>query len=37
MDRSLASTGLFTTTVAVAVSQFAGLTFNLLMDWLRNW
>jgi hypothetical protein len=21
--------------VAVAVSQFAGLTFNLLMDWLR--
>jgi hypothetical protein len=23
-----ASTGLFTTTVAVAVSQFAGLTFN---------
>jgi hypothetical protein len=29
-----ASTGLFTTTVAVAVSQFAGLTFNLLMDWL---
>jgi hypothetical protein len=29
------STGLFTTTVAVAVSQFAGLTFNLLMDWLR--
>jgi hypothetical protein len=29
-----ASTGLFTTTVAVAVSQFAGLTFNL-MDWLR--
>jgi hypothetical protein len=30
-----ASTGLFTTTVAVAVSQFAGLTFNLLMDWLR--
>jgi hypothetical protein len=27
MDRS-ASTGLFTTTVAVAVSQFAGLTFN---------
>jgi acyl dehydratase len=30
-----ASIGLFTTTVAVAVSQFAGLTFNLLMDWLR--
>jgi hypothetical protein len=30
-----ASTGLFTTTVVVAVSQFAGLTFNLLMDWLR--
>jgi hypothetical protein len=27
MDRS-ASTGLFTTTVAAAVSQFAGLTFN---------
>jgi hypothetical protein len=27
MDR-LASTGLFTTTVAVAVSQFDGLTFN---------
>jgi hypothetical protein len=31
----VASTGLFTTTMAVAVSQFAGLTFNLLMDWLR--
>jgi hypothetical protein len=30
-----ASIGLFTTTVAVAVSQFAGVTFNLLMDWLR--
>jgi hypothetical protein len=29
-----ASTGLFTT-IAVAVSQFDGLTFNLLMDWLR--
>jgi hypothetical protein len=29
-----ASTGLFTTTVAVAVSQFAGHSI-LLMDWLR--
>jgi hypothetical protein len=27
-DGSFASIGLFTTTVAVAVSQFAGLTFN---------
>jgi hypothetical protein len=26
---------LFTTTVAVAVSQFAGLHSILLMDWLR--
>jgi hypothetical protein len=33
-DGSSASTGLFTTTVA-QVSQFAGLTFNLLMDWLH--
>jgi hypothetical protein len=34
MDHS-SSIGLFTTTVAVAVSQFAGLTFNLLMDCLQ--
>jgi hypothetical protein len=30
-----ASTGLFTTTVAVAVSQLLGLHSILLMDWLR--
>jgi hypothetical protein len=30
-----ASTGLFTTTVAVAVSQFVGLHSILLMDWLH--
>jgi hypothetical protein len=34
MDRS-PHRGLFTTTVAVAVSQFDGLHSILLMDWLR--